>query len=306
VVSITAALVVVYLVLAVLFTSFRVGLLALLPNVLPIAVYFGALGFSAASLNPSTSLIACLALGIAVDDTIHYLVRFNADARKTASEERATFSALSTVIRPVTFTSLALVLGFLVLTGSELRNQAQFGALAAFTMAVAWLADVTVTPALGAGVRIVTLWDVLRLDLGPEPQRSIPLFEGLTLRQARIFALMSDIQDREAGTRLMTEGEEGKDIYVLIEGKLLAWVDRDGERIELSTMHRGAVVGEVGYFAQKRTANVDALSDVRLIRFEPEDLERLRQRYPRTAAAVYANLNRIQAERLARTTRRVR
>lgn len=304
--SITAALVIVYLVLTALFTSFRIGLLALLPNLLPIAVYFGALGASGATLNPSTSLIACIALGIAVDDTIHYLVRFNSDARSSASEERATFSALRAVIRPVSFTTLALVLGFLTLTGSELRNQVQFGALAAFTMAVAWITDVTLTPALGAGVRIVTLWDVLRLDLGRDPQRTIPLFQGLSQRQARVFALMSDVREIGAGQRLITEGEDASDIYVVIDGELAAWIERDGARIELSTMQRGAVVGEVGYFAAKRTANVDAVSDVRLIRFEPEDLERLRKRYPRIAAGVYANLNRIQAERLARTTQRVR
>lgn len=304
--SLGAALLVIYGVLAALFTSWRVGGIALLPNALPVAVYFGALGWSGITLNPSTSLIACIALGIAVDDTIHYFVRFNAEARRTGSEEEGTRRALRAVIRPVTFTTLALVAGFLVLGTSELRSQAQFGVLAAFTMAVAWVADLTLTPALGAGVRIVTLWDVLRLDLGPEPHRSIPLFTGLTPRQARIFALLSDIRAVPAGTRLLSEGEEGKDLYVVVDGELLAWIEREGGRIELSRMGRGAVVGEVGYFVQKRTANVDAVSDARLIRFEPEDLERMRRRYPRIAAAVYANLNRIQAERMARATQRVR
>ena len=70
----------------------------------------------------------------------------------------------------------------------------------------------------------------------------------------------------------------------------------------LAAMARGAVMGEAGYFGQRRTANVDALTPVRLLRFDSQDLERLRQRYPRIAAVIYRNLNRIQAERLARAT----
>lgn len=307
VLSIGAALGIIYLILAALFTSFRVGLLALLPNLLPIAVYFGALGATGVTLNPTTSLIACIALGIAVDDTLHYLVRFNTDAKRLASEEKATFAALGDVLRPVTFTTLALCLGFLALMGSELRNQVHFGALAAFTLAVAWAMDITLTPALCSHVRIVTLWDVLTLDLGDQPQRSIPLFDGLSLRQARIFALMSDILDLHAGTRLVSEGEkDDRELYVVVDGRVSAWIERDGRRIELSTLSRGAVVGEVGFFSTRRSANVEVVEDSRLLRFTREDLDRLLRRYPRTAARIYRNLNHIQADRLLREAHRER
>lgn len=304
--TIGGALLAVFLMLAALFTSFRVGFLVLLPNILPIAVYFGALGLSGVSLNPATSLIAAITLGIAVDDTIHYLARFNRDARRLASEARATVSALTGVIRPVTYTTVALVAGFLVLTASDLQNQQQFGALAAFTLAIAWLTDVTFTPALASGVRIVTLWDVLRLDLGENPQETIPLFDGLSSRQARIFALMSNMETFSQGQRVLTEGDLAGDIYVVIDGRLMAWVDREGKQVELSTMLRGAVMGEVGHFAKRRTANVNAETDVRLLRFDSEDLEGLRKRYPRIAALVFRNLNRVQAERLAQNIHMLR
>ena len=60
-----------------------------------------------------------------------------------------------------------------------------FGALAAATLAIAWLVDITITPALTAGAKVVTFWDILRLDLGPDPQNVIPLFEGLSGRSKR-------------------------------------------------------------------------------------------------------------------------
>jgi predicted RND superfamily exporter protein len=123
--SIAAAFLAIYAILAALFTSFRMGLLALLPNAVPVAVFFGALGLSGVPLNPSTSLVACIALGLAVDDTVHYLVRFQAEARRRASEQEATRATLRALMRPISFTTLILCLGFLTLTLSELRNQVQ-------------------------------------------------------------------------------------------------------------------------------------------------------------------------------------
>ena len=305
-VSISVALLVVWLILSLMFTSLRVGCMALFPNVLTIAIYFGTLGLLGITLNPTTSLIACIALGIAVDDTIHFMVRFNIEARASGQEGSAVQRALEGVIRPVTYTSIVLVFSFLVLTTSDLRTQVHFGALAAFTIAVAWLIDLTLTPALSSGMRIVTLWDVLRLDLGSEPQNSIPLFGGLSLGQARIFALMSNVSHYQRDDRIFAEGEQASDeVFVIIDGELSAWIERDGRKIQLSRMTRGTVVGEGGAFGQLRSSNVDTLTDARLLRFTMDDLERLRQRNPRIAAVVYRNLNRIQAERMARDVARV-
>jgi predicted RND superfamily exporter protein len=304
--SLILAMTAIFFIMAALFTSYRAAGLALIPNVLPILVYFGALGLLGISLSPTTSLIACIALGVAADDTIHYFVRFNTDAKKTASETKATASALGETLRPITYTAMALCLGFLIMTTSELRNQVEFGLLAAFTLLVAWLANITLTPALASGVRIVTLWDVVRLDLGHDPQHSIPLMQGLTLRSARTFALLSDIMDLKAGSRVITEDEEGDDMYVVIDGQLRVWVERHDGPVDLAVMKRGDVIGEIGHFVAKRTANVDAVTDVRLLRFNDKSLDRLRRWRPWIAATVYRNLNRAQAERLARTTHMMR
>ena len=177
--------------------------------------------------------------------------------------------------------------------------------MASFTLAVAWLVDVTVTPALASGVRIVTLWDTLTLDLGTAPQETIPLFRGLSQRQARIFALLSTVETVKAGERLITEGDEGDEMFLIIDGVLVASLERDGERTILSRMERGQVVGEVALFYRKRSADVDAEDDVRLLRFGEEDILRVQRRYPRIAAAVLYNLNRIQAQRLVENTQRM-
>jgi hypothetical protein len=300
--SLSLAVVTIYLVLAAMFTSWRIGFVALLPNVLPVALFFGVLGFSGIPLNASTSLVACIALGIAVDDTIHYFARFNADAKRQGDERVAMASALRAVARPITYTTMGLCLGFLALSTSELRNQFHFGLLAAVTLSAAWLIDVTLTPALCSQLRLVTLWDVLTLDLGAEPHRSIPLFKGLTLRQARIVALMLRVEDVPKGTRIFLEGETGKEMYVVIEGTLRGYLVREGEDVELSTMGRGETVGEVALLAGRRSASVDALTEAKLLRFTSHELDALSRRYPKIAARLFANLSEGLARRLIQST----
>lgn len=303
--TVGVAAVTIFLVLAALFTSWRVAAIAMLPNLMPVAIYYGLLGWFDVSLNPTTSLIACIVLGVAVDDTIHFLVRFNNASRQLADEAKAVAVALRGVLRPVTFTTIALCAGFGVMAFSPLQNQVQFGLLAAGTLALAWVCDVVFTPALGSGIRLVTLWDVLRLDLGEDPEKSIPLFAGLTSRQARTFALMSRVQDYPAGARIVTQGEVADDIYVVIDGRLRAYLERETGRRQLAVMERGAVMGEVGYFGQQRTASVDADTPTRLLAFNGVDLDAMRRRYPRIAATIYRNMNLAQAERLANMSKMI-
>lgn len=304
--SIGVAIATIYVTLSLLLTSFRVGLFALLPNLLPIMLYYGTLGLTGTPLDLSTSLIGAITLGIAVDDTVHYFARFALEARRAGREALATARTLRMVIRPVTFTTLGLCLGFLSLTQSELRTQVQFGVLSAFTLAVAWLLELTLSPAMCSRIRLVTLWDTLRLDLGPEPQREIPLFAGLSARQARIFALLARIVEAPAGQRLFTEGEKGAEMFVVLSGKLDTSTERHGQRVALMPARRGDVIGEVALFHGARTADVDVVEPARLLRFGNEDLARLGRRYPRIAARVYRNLNHVLAGRIVSTSAALR
>jgi len=303
--SVGIALIIVYGILSIMFMSSRIGLVALLPNLLPVAVYFGSLGFFGVSLNPSTSLIAPMVLGIAIDDTIHYFSRFNGEVRRHADDNKATLLAMKSVGRPVTFTSIGLCLGFLVLMTSELRMQVHVGLMASYALAIAWLSDFLLTPALCASVRFTTLWDALTLDLGENPQESIPLLKGLRNSQARIVALMAKVSKVPAGQRIINKGETGSEMYVVIDGELRTTITSNGETIEVATHGRGDVIGETGLFHEERSADVDAVTDCRLLRLTQSNLDRLSRRYPFIATRVFRNINKILAARLSKTTRRL-
>jgi predicted RND superfamily exporter protein len=152
--SLATASILIYVILAVYFRSAWVALIAILPNALPVLIYFGVLGLSGVTLNIITSLIACIVLGIAVDDTIHFMVRFREQAAVMKDEKKAAVEALRIVSRPVASTNIALAAGFLALAVSGLRHMVEFAVLASVMLLLGWLIDMTFTPALcvGAGV----------------------------------------------------------------------------------------------------------------------------------------------------------
>jgi predicted RND superfamily exporter protein len=137
-----------------LFRSVRLGLLSMIPNVVPILALFGVMGWASIDLNIATSLIAVIAVGIAVDDTIHYLTTFRAELAAGYDPRAAVARTLHVVGRPILVTSVALCTGFLVPWFSAFQPIQHFGVLTSFTMAVALLADLLLLPALLTAARV--------------------------------------------------------------------------------------------------------------------------------------------------------
>ncbi len=143
----------IFVLISLLLGSVRLGLLAMVPNLLPVGVYFGLLGLGAAPLSLPTSLIGSMALGIAIDDTAHFLVRYRRERSAGRSPEEAARETAFRVGRPIAITSLMLSLGFLVITLSGFVTLREFGVLSATTMAVCLLTDLALLPALLARAR---------------------------------------------------------------------------------------------------------------------------------------------------------
>lgn len=128
--------------------SVRLGLATMVPNVVPLIAFYGLMGAGAATLSLPTSLVGSMALGIAVDDSVHYMVRYGRERRAGASPDTAVRLATRRVGRPIAITSLMLVLGFGIVTASEFATLSEFGALAAFTMAACLFADLVLLPSV--------------------------------------------------------------------------------------------------------------------------------------------------------------
>ena len=178
--------------------------------------------------------------------------------------------------------------------------------MAAFTLAFAWVVDFTLTPALCSGLRVVTLWDTLRVDLGEAPEESIPLFSGLSATQCRIVAHMANLRTVPAPTKLWDAGAEAGEMYVVIDGKIDVTLDTARGKQLLKTHVRGDTIGEVGLSHGQRTAAADVVEDARLLRLTPKNMAEIARRRPRIASLLYRNLNLILADIVARDTARLR
>ena len=132
----------------------RLGAVAMVPNLVPVLLFFGALGSGVAPLSLPVSLIGSMALGIAIDDTVHFLVRYGRERRAGAGPEQAAETTTRQVGRPIAITSVMLFGGFLLVTVSPFVTITQFGALAAFTMAVCLATDLMLLPALLTRFRV--------------------------------------------------------------------------------------------------------------------------------------------------------
>lgn len=130
------------------FGHLGLGLLALPTNVMPVINFFGLLGTGIAPLSVPTSLIGCVALGIAVDDTCHFLQVFRKERAQGVSAEAAALHCIVEVGRPMVVTSIMLIAGFLVMLFSSFATLREFGYLTAITMGLCLATDVGMLPAL--------------------------------------------------------------------------------------------------------------------------------------------------------------
>jgi predicted RND superfamily exporter protein len=145
--SLSVAFVVIAAVLALVFRSLWVGLLSLLPNIMPLAVGLGFMAVTGVRLEPATVIVFSIALGIAVDDTIHFLARYREELSGGAEPEQAVRTTMGTAGRAMVFTSLVLVTGFSVTLGSNFRGTANFGLVGMVILSTALVTDLLVTPA---------------------------------------------------------------------------------------------------------------------------------------------------------------
>jgi predicted RND superfamily exporter protein len=142
----TATLVVLVLV-ALFLGSLRLGLLALVPTVLPALAILGAMGWSGAPLDVGSAMVAAVVIGIAVDDSVHLLSVYQRLRQAGQARALAMRNAVLRVGRAVVTTSLALALGFFALTLSSWSTIAHFGALTSIAVLGALAAVVAVLPA---------------------------------------------------------------------------------------------------------------------------------------------------------------
>jgi predicted RND superfamily exporter protein len=132
----------------VLFRSFKLAFIAIAPNVISAGMVLGLMGWLDIPLDIMTITVAAITIGIAVDDTIHYIHRFLMEIEKDNDYVAAMKRSHASIGRAMYYTSIAIIIGFSILALSSFTPTIYFGLLAGFAMAVALIANLTLLAAL--------------------------------------------------------------------------------------------------------------------------------------------------------------
>lgn len=146
--SILLAFIFIALLMGWLFRDLKLIVISLLPNIIPLIITAGVMGFAGVDIKPSTAVIFTIAFGIAVDDSIHYLARLRIEIGRTRSLREAIMITTEKTGRAIILTSIILATGFGTLATSAFTSTMLMGALTCLTITTALLADILFLPAL--------------------------------------------------------------------------------------------------------------------------------------------------------------
>lgn len=147
--SLSLAFLLIAIIMGVRFRSFRMMLLSLIPNVLPLLITAAIMGYFNINLKPSTVLIFSIAFGIAVDDTIHFLTKYKQELeRHNWDVQKTAIMALKETANGMIYTSIILFFGFIIFTASNFGGTIALGMLTSLTLIVAMISNLVLLPAL--------------------------------------------------------------------------------------------------------------------------------------------------------------
>lgn len=309
--SLSLTMAMVFGVMFMLFLSWKVALIAIVPNLFPIVVNFGIMGWLGIELSMATSLIASVAIGLAVDDTIHYLVRFNREFKRDLDPQRALRTTLNHMGRPIIFTSVTIGIGFAILMVSGFKPTAVFGAMMAITMFSALVGDLILLPSLMQYVELVTVWDLARIRMGKDPGLEIPLFHGLSRTEMHSILMAGTLKQVAAGQVLFQKGDPSNTMYAVISG-CFEVIDYEsggnpavshGVQKHINFARKGDILGELGLLrSAPRSATVVATEAGELLPVNWNVIRRIQWLYPPTALKFFNNLLSILCDRVEHLT----
>jgi predicted RND superfamily exporter protein len=148
-ISMTLAILVIAVVMALLFKSARMVGIALIPNLLPLLFTAGVMGWTGIPIKPSTILVFSVAFGISVDDTIHFLAKYRQELQANGWQIRnAVLAAVKETGVSMMYTSIVLFFGFLMFAMSEFDGTRSLGILVSVTLLVAMFTNLMLLPSL--------------------------------------------------------------------------------------------------------------------------------------------------------------
>ncbi len=299
-ISILIMTLVIGLVIALMFFNLKAGVVGIVPNLFPIVVLFGVMGFAGIAVDTATSMVGAIALGICVDDTMHFMARYQQHSKTEPTHEFALEKTIADESLPIVATSVALGMGFCTMVFSEFPPVRNFGLLSAMVMGLALISTFVITPVLLSSIRLIGIWELLGLRVRNAVMRNCPLFHGMRLWQVKKLILASRVVECIDGETIIHQGEPGDAMFVILQGHArVSRLTESGQIQDLRLFQTGDVFGEMALLTQSlRSANVIAMGDTRVLVLSWRGIRRIAKLFPHVTSRFFMNMSAVLSKRL--------
>jgi predicted RND superfamily exporter protein/CRP-like cAMP-binding protein len=297
--SLALMLLVIFLLVSALFMQIKAGMIAVIANLFPILVLFGVMGYLDLALDTGTAMVAAIAMGIVVDHSMHFMVRYQRAGQVSATPLE---DAVRTEATPIIATAIALAVGFATLSLSDFPPVARFGLLSALVMLLALISTFLITPLLLWHIRLTSAWDILSMKVRQQVIDDCPLFVGMRNWQAKKVIALSQLQEFHQDEAIFLQGQKAHYMRVVLEGKAEVWRTHvDGSTHLVNTLNAGDVFGICSLIrTRKREANVIAIEPTRVLALSWLSIHQIARTYPRLSSRLFHNLSVIVGDLIGR------
>ncbi|MBF0410140.1 MAG: MMPL family transporter [Candidatus Riflebacteria bacterium] len=172
------SVIVITLVIAIQFWSLKVGLVAMIPNLMPLLYTYGVMGLTGTTFNTVTGMIASIAIGLAVDDTIHIIFYYKSELNKDGNEVEALVRTVVHKGRATCFASFVLCGGFFPLILSSFAPTRYFGIFITFGVSAALACELFITPIALYTFKVIPIPNIVKPDglaVNQTPERKLEI-----------------------------------------------------------------------------------------------------------------------------------
>jgi len=289
---------VIWALISLLFANFKAGLIAMVPNIIPVMLLFAVMGIFDISLNASTVMVAAIAIGLGVDNTIHFMVRYHHSCKKIQHKGKSLEFTVKEELTPIMATSFSLLMGFLVLSTSSFSPISLFGALSALVIIFSFATTFSLLPILLCTTRLITIWDIIDIKLKEAVLYNCEIFKGLSVHQIKRLILESHIHSYHASEVIISHKDVFREMYIILDGVVDVYDSHHPDTF-LYQLKEGQVFGEVSLLLNtERTRIVKANTDVKAIKIDWETLRYIGQHRPKISNRIFFNLSEILKARV--------
>ncbi len=293
--SLALMMLVIFLLVSFLFMQFKAGMVAVLANLFPIITLFGVMGYLDIALDTGTAMVAAIAMGIAVDHSMHFIVRYQYCAKLSG---KVLECVVSREAAPIIATAIALAMGFATLSLSGFPPVARFGLLSALVMLLALISTFFILPLLLWHSHLLSVWDLLSVKVRKQVIDNCPLFGGMRNWQVKKILALSRLQQFRQDEAIFLQGQGAQYMRVLLEGEAEIWRTQiDGSTQQIRTLRAGDVFGVTALMrTRQRSTDVVAIRPSRTLALSWKDIHRIARAYPRISSRLFENLTLIMGD----------